>query len=99
MAVIYLVLQCFTYLLSEKCHFKGFESGQYGSPPSIWYWLRQAIVYVLALTIMKLLVIALFAAWPGIFMLGEWLLSFLGPSDALQVILYVSHLLPCILGR
>ena len=39
---------------------------------------------------MKMLVIVLFAAWPGIFMLGEWLLTFLGPSDAVQVILYVS---------
>ena len=88
-AVIYLSLQCFTYLLTEKLHLKGFESGKYGSPPSFWYWLRQATVYVLSLTIMKLLVIALFAVWPGIFVLGEWLLSFVGSSDAAQVILYV----------
>ncbi|KAL6309836.1 vacuolar membrane protein-domain-containing protein [Sparassis latifolia] len=84
--VIYFVLHFITYLLTEKCNFKGFESGQYGSPPSFIYWTRQAAVYLLALLTMKLLVVALFAAWPGIFKVGEWLLTFLGPSDAVQVI-------------
>lgn len=76
-----------THLLTEKLHLKGFESGVYGTPPSVAFWLRQAAVYVFALTTMKLLVIALFAALPIIFDLGEWLLTFLGPSDAAQVIL------------
>lgn len=89
MGVIYLILQGFTFILTEKCQLKGFESGQYGNPPSLSYWLRQAAVYVLALTMMKLLVIGLFAAWPGIFSVGTWLLSFLRSSDALEVILYV----------
>lgn len=79
-----------TYFLTEKCSFKGFESGQYGTPPSFTYWLRQTTVYVLSLTTMKLIVVALFALWPGIFKIGEWLLSFLGTSDAAQVILYVT---------
>lgn len=35
---------------------------------------------------MKVLVVGLFALWPGVFKLGEWLLTFLGPSDAAQVI-------------
>ncbi|KAH9912393.1 vacuolar membrane protein-domain-containing protein [Fomitopsis serialis] len=84
--IIYFILHVTTWLLSEKCHFKGFESGQYGSPPSFNYWIRQATVYIFSLLFMKMLVIVLFAAWPGIFMLGEWLLTFLGPSDAVQVI-------------
>lgn len=84
--VIYFVLHGVTYLLTEKCHLKGFESGKYGSPPSFNYWIRQAAVYMFALTTMKLIVVALFAVWPGVFRLGEWLLDFLGPSDALQVI-------------
>ncbi|RPD66825.1 hypothetical protein L226DRAFT_565610 [Lentinus tigrinus ALCF2SS1-7] len=84
--LIYLILQVVTYVLTEKFHLKGFESGVYGTPPSINYWFRQASVYVFALTTMKLLVIALFAALPVIFDLGEWLLSFLGTSDAAQVI-------------
>ena len=93
-ALIYLILHVLANILTEKLHLKGFESGQYGSPPSFNYWIRQATVYVFSLLTMKLLVIVLFAAWPGIFMLGEWLLTFLGPSDAIQVILYVPSLLP-----
>ena len=85
--IIYVILQVATHILTEKLHFKGFESGVYGTPPSINYWFRQAAVYLFALTCMKLLVLALFAALPVIFDLGEWLLSFLGGSDAAQVIL------------
>ena len=85
--IIYVILQVATHIFTQKLHFKGFESGVYGTPPSITYWFRQAAVYVFALTTMKLLVVALFAALPIIFDLGEWLLTFLGPSDAAQVIL------------
>lgn len=84
--VIYLVLHLTTWLLAEKCGLKGFESGQYGTPPSFVYWLKQATVYVFSLMTMKLLVVALFAVWPGVFKIGEWLLDFLGPSDEIQVI-------------
>ncbi|EIW61555.1 uncharacterized protein TRAVEDRAFT_118048 [Trametes versicolor FP-101664 SS1] len=84
--IIYLVLHVTTYLFTVKCHLKGFETGVYGTPPRITYWLRQSAVYVFALTTMKLLVVALFAALPIIFDAAEWLLTFLGPSDAAQVI-------------
>ena len=89
--IIYLMLYILTYLLIDKLNLKGFESGKYGSPPSIFYWARQAAVYVLSLTTMKLAVFLLFALFPGIFDIGEWLLSWTwtGKGDALQVILYV----------
>lgn len=77
------------FMLTEKLGFKGFESGKYGTPPSFGHWFRQLSVYIFALTTMKALVVALFALWPGIFKLGEWLLSFLGTSEAAQVILCV----------
>ncbi|KAI0758250.1 vacuolar membrane protein-domain-containing protein [Fomes fomentarius] len=57
-----------------------------GTLPSINYLFSHAAVYVFALTTMKILVVALFVAFPVIFDLGEWLLSFLGTSDAAQVI-------------
>ena len=52
---------------------------------------------------MKLVVVVLFALWPGIFKIGEWLLSWLGNGDAAQVILQVSfsslaHFVALILG-
>src|ERR1700689_3636147 len=74
-ALIYVILRALTYILADRAHLKGFESGQYGNPPSFKFWLRQAAVYVLSLTSMKLLVVGLFALYPGIFKIGDWLLS------------------------
>ena len=45
------------------------------------------MVYLSCLTVMKLVVVGLFALWPGIFKIGEWLLSWLGNGDSAQVIL------------
>ncbi|KII95262.1 hypothetical protein PLICRDRAFT_208245 [Plicaturopsis crispa FD-325 SS-3] len=80
-AIIYLLLHLVTFVFTEKLRYKGFESGQYGSPPSIKYWGKQAAVYVLSLTTMKLLVVGLFALFPGIFKIGEWLLSWTRGGD------------------
>jgi len=87
-ALIYLILRGLTHVFTHIFQLKGFESGQYGNPPSIKYWLRQAAVYVLSLTSMKLLVVGLFALYPGIVKIGEWLLSWTrtGDKDAFQVI-------------
>lgn len=87
--VIYINLHFLTYLFSEKLNLKGFESGVYGDPPSPRFWMRQAAVYVLALTGMKLFVLGLYAVIPGIFKFGEWLLSWTwtGDGDVIQVIL------------
>jgi hypothetical protein len=81
------MLRFLTSTLTHRFHLAGFESGKYGDPPSFNYWLRQAIVYVVSITIMKLLVVGLFAAWPGIFNLGHWLLSWTGEGSSFQIIL------------
>ena len=73
-------------------HFKGCRSGVYGKPPKISYWIRQTAIYVIALTSMKLVVILLFAIWPGIIGVGQWLLSWTGGGGSVQVILYVQHI-------
>ncbi|KAI6135197.1 vacuolar membrane protein-domain-containing protein [Pisolithus thermaeus] len=97
--LIYLVLQATTFLLSKKLHLKGFRSGQYGNPPSLAYWARQAAVYVFSLTTMKFLVVALFAIWPGIFRLGDWLLDWtsVGDGESFQVI-FVMGIFPIIMN-
>ena len=92
--IIYYCLKWATLLLSEKLGFEGFRSGEYGSPPSFVYWIRQLVVYVSCLTVMKLVVVGLFALWPGVFKIGEWLLSWLRNKDAAQVILQVAFLSP-----
>ncbi|KAK0230349.1 vacuolar membrane protein-domain-containing protein [Armillaria fumosa] len=86
--LLYIILRVLTHLFVENLHLKGFESGIYGTPPSIRFWGKQATLYVVALTTMKLLVIALLAFFPGLFIIGAWLLSWTrtGDGDALQVI-------------
>ncbi|KAL5487715.1 hypothetical protein ACEPAI_5823 [Sanghuangporus weigelae] len=96
-ALIYFVHHFLTYMLSDKLMLKGFRSGQYGSPPSILYWIRQAVVYVTALTTMKLVVIGLFAIWPGIVEVGNWLLSWTGGGDGIQVV-FVMGLFPIVMN-
>ena len=86
---IYLTLHLLTWLFSDKLQLKGFQSGQYGSPPSLIYWARQAAVYVVSLTSMKLFVVLLLASWRRLFDIGAWLLSWLGNGDTAQVVLYV----------
>ncbi|KAF9226867.1 hypothetical protein BS17DRAFT_776254 [Gyrodon lividus] len=97
--LIYLVLQSATWVLSKKLCIKGLNTGQYGNPPSFKYWARQAAVYVFALTTMKLLVVALFAVWPGISAVGDWLLSWtsIGDGESFQVI-FVMGIFPIIMN-
>ncbi|TFK66560.1 hypothetical protein BDN72DRAFT_844176 [Pluteus cervinus] len=87
-ALIYMNLRLLTHLFSEKLNLKGFESGVYGNPPSFRFWIRQAAAYVLALAMMKFLLLGLFALFPGILKLGEWLLGWTSTEDgdAVQVI-------------
>ena len=89
MAIIYVIHRSLTYILCDKFHLNGFQSGQYGDPPSFAYCARQAAVYVTSLTTMKLLVVTLFTVWPNIKKIGQWLLSWTGGGDAAQVILSV----------
>jgi len=95
--IIYYCLKWATLLLSEKLGLEGFRSGEYGSPPSFVYWIRQLGVYLSCLIVMKLVVVGLFAIWPGISKIGEWLLSWLGNGDAAQVI-FVMGLFPIIMN-
>ncbi|CAK5262541.1 unnamed protein product [Mycena citricolor] len=86
--LLYVILQVYTFIMTEKLQMQGFQSGVYGNPPSFKFWLRQATLYVSALTTMKFLVIGLLALFPGLFTLGAWLLSWTwkADGDALQVI-------------
>jgi len=87
--LIYVILRLLTYIAKEKLGLRGFDSGVYGSPPLIKYLARQAAIYVLALTTMKLMAIGFLALWPGIFKIGEWILSwtYAKDGDMVQVVL------------
>ncbi|KIY52312.1 hypothetical protein FISHEDRAFT_35367, partial [Fistulina hepatica ATCC 64428] len=88
-AFLYFTLHFISDILTTHFKLKGFQSGVYGSPPSMTFWARQATIYVIALTTMKLLVLALLSIFPGIFSVGAWLLSWTWTKegDWLQVIL------------
>ncbi|KAI0252015.1 vacuolar membrane protein-domain-containing protein [Lactifluus subvellereus] len=83
---IYLALHILTWYFTQKLQFKGFQSGQYGTPPALNYWVRQAAVYVVSLTSMKLLVVVLLAYWHGLLDIGAWMLSWLGNGNTAQVV-------------
>lgn len=89
--LIYVTLHALTNLFTEKFHLKGFESGVYGNPPSLKFWARQATLYILSLTTMKVVVVSLLAFVPALYDAGEWLLSWTSSEDGddVQVILYV----------
>jgi hypothetical protein len=87
--IIYLVLRFLTTTLTERFGLSGFESGKYGNPPSFVFWMKQTTVYVLSITTMKLLVVGLFVIWPGIFSVGQWLLSWTGDGSNFQIVLCV----------
>ncbi|KAF5358959.1 hypothetical protein D9758_004900 [Tetrapyrgos nigripes] len=98
-ALLYVILRALTYLISEKLQLQGFESGVYGNPPSLKYWGRQAVIYVVALTTMKFLVIAMLYLFPVLFAIGEWLLSWTWTSkgDGMQVI-FVMGIFPIVMN-
>ncbi|KIM29573.1 hypothetical protein M408DRAFT_67938, partial [Serendipita vermifera MAFF 305830] len=86
--ILYLFLWGTTKILTERFHLKGLETGQYGEgpKPSVKFWVRQAGVYVACLLGMKVAVVVLFAVWPGLFDIGEWLLSWTGDNETVQVV-------------
>jgi STIMATE family len=95
--IIYLTFHLITWLFTDKLRFKGFQPGQYSSPPSLRYWACQTAVYVISLTSMKLLVVLLLTSWHKLLDFGAWLLSWLGTSDTAQVVLCVFPLPPNLL--
>ncbi|KAJ1308490.1 hypothetical protein OPQ81_004194 [Rhizoctonia solani] len=96
--LIYAFLHAGMWLFATQFKLKGFRSGDYGGmPPSKVYWFRQAAVYVTALLLMKLSVVALFAAWPGLFALGDWLLSWTDGNASVQVV-FVMGLFPIVMN-
>jgi hypothetical protein len=93
--ILYAALHVANRFFATTLRWKGFESGQYGTPPSYKHWARQVAVYVACLTAMKFIIVGLVLLWPGILQLAEWLMDLLGSNEVVQVVLCVpSSLLP-----
>lgn len=61
------------------------KSGVYGHPPQATWWLKQSIIYFLALLLMKLCVFFIFAVLPWIALVGDWALRWTEDSENLQI--------------
>ncbi|KAG8903114.1 hypothetical protein FRB99_003748 [Tulasnella sp. 403] len=95
--IIWLVLHGLTNFLTNRLQLEGFESGYYGSPPSLVFWARQASVYIVAVVSMKLAVLALLTGLPALLDIGDWILSWTGGNINLQLV-FVMGIYPIIMN-
>ncbi|KAI1320251.1 vacuolar membrane protein-domain-containing protein [Xylariaceae sp. FL0255] len=73
------------------------QSGHYGDPPNVWWWLKQSIIYFGGLFGMKLCVLVIFLILPWISRVGDWALKWTEGNERLQII-FVMMLFPLIMN-
>ncbi|KAJ5823077.1 hypothetical protein N7447_005417 [Penicillium robsamsonii] len=73
------------------------ESGNYGQPPRVTWWLKQAIVYFMGLLGMKICVFFLIQLLPFIVKIGDWALRWTEGNTAVQIF-FVMLLFPVIMN-
>jgi hypothetical protein len=85
--ILWLILTGFKHLILRlKWH--GFQSGVYGEPPFVEQlkkWLKQLVVYIISLILMKVVVVSLFHLCPWISDFGDWVLQWTVGNYRLQV--------------
>lgn len=73
------------------------QSGNYGSPPNAWWWLKQSFIYFCGLMGMKFVVLILFMAFPWLPHVGDWALGWTEGNEKLQIF-FVMLLFPLIMN-
>jgi len=73
------------------------ESGNYGSPPRYWWWLKQCMIYFLGLIGMKSCVFVVFQLFPWIVKVGDWALRWTEGNEAVQIA-FVMLIFPLIMN-
>ena len=73
------------------------QSGNYGHPPSAWWWLKQSLIYFCGLFGMKLCVLIIFLMLPWISRIGDWALGWTEGNEKLQVA-FVMMVFPLIMN-
>ncbi|TQN74013.1 Store-operated calcium entry regulator STIMATE, partial [Colletotrichum shisoi] len=61
------------------------RSGNYGSPPNAWWWLKQSFIYFCGLFGMKFCVLIIFLLLPWISRVGDWALRWTEGNEQLQI--------------
>ncbi|KAI1428341.1 vacuolar membrane protein-domain-containing protein [Xylaria sp. FL1777] len=73
------------------------QSGNYGNPPSAWWWLKQSVIYFCGLFGMKICVLLIFLILPWISRVGDWALKWTEGNERLQIV-FVMMLFPLIMN-
>ncbi|EFX01731.1 fk506-binding protein [Grosmannia clavigera kw1407] len=73
------------------------QSGNYGHPPSAWWWFKQSILYFCGLFGMKICVLIIFLVFPWISRVGDWALGWTEGNEQLQIV-FVMMLFPLIMN-
>jgi hypothetical protein len=85
--ILWLILTGFKHLIL-RLEWHGFQSGVYGEPPFVEQlkkWLKQLVVYIVSLILMKVVVVSLFHLCPWISDFGDWVLQWTVGNYRLQV--------------
>ncbi|KAI1365702.1 vacuolar membrane protein-domain-containing protein [Xylaria arbuscula] len=77
--------------------YESIQSGNYGNPPSAWWWLKQSVIYFCGLFGMKLCVLLIFLILPWISRVGDWALKWTEGNEKLQIF-FVMMLFPLIMN-
>ncbi|WYZ34708.1 hypothetical protein EsH8_I_000984 [Colletotrichum jinshuiense] len=73
------------------------RSGNYGSPPNAWWWLKQSLIYFCGLFGMKFCVLIIFLLLPWISHVGDWALRWTEGNEQLQIF-FVMMFFPLIMN-
>ncbi|KAK6193454.1 T-complex protein 1 subunit delta [Pestalotiopsis sp. IQ-011] len=98
--ILIILLRVFTGLVSYTPLGKpaeSIQSGNYGSPPKTWWWIKQSIIYFCGLFGMKICVLILFLILPWIARVGDWALGWTEGNEKLQIV-FVMMLFPLIMN-
>ncbi|KAK2610584.1 hypothetical protein N8I77_004002 [Diaporthe amygdali] len=98
--ILILLLRIFTGLVSYTPLGQppeSIQSGNYGSPPNAWWWLKQSIIYFCGLFGMKFCVLIIFLMLPWISRVGDWALGWTEGNERVQIV-FVMMLFPLIMN-
>ncbi|RYP54986.1 hypothetical protein DL768_000302 [Monosporascus sp. mg162] len=73
------------------------QSGNYGNPPKVYWWLKQSVIYFCGLFGMKICVLIIFLMLPWISRIGDWALKWTEGNERLQIV-FVMMLFPLIMN-
>ncbi|KAK1986411.1 vacuolar membrane protein-domain-containing protein [Colletotrichum cereale] len=98
--ILIVLLRILTALVSHTPLGKPEESirsGNYGSPPNAWWWLKQSFIYFCGLFGMKFCVLIIFLLLPWISRVGDWALRWTEGNEQLQIF-FVMMFFPLIMN-